>query len=501
MTGITNFADKLPSYITSAETGKGWIGKGWIGDLVRRYHVQQWVTKNAPKLVTFGQNLAKPALSFGEGAVSLLFELFTIFVLVLLLLLEGPKMRRGVLSLFSPGQAREIQAVASQVNRSVVGYMLGNFTTSVICGLTVFISLLATGVPFPGLWALWVALVDFLPIIGGALAGIPVVLFATASKGLTAGIVVLVVFVVYTQIENHVLNPIIMSKTVRISPLLVLLSVLVGASIGAWVGGIFGGFVAALLSIPAAGALQVIVVEVWRLTGPPAAAEIDAIKPDGTVVAVETDRDDRGRRGHARRGRARRRNQNRSRTGPGFSGVDPGPSPAPVVHDVVQRPPPRPQVALVRLGVVPDRDRADRLLVVRHPERVAERLHRLGHDPEVDRAEPLVDHGLQDEQRRHPGVDVPERHRPARLVPVGPALVGLRVPVQVDPLARHRHDHRRRGLGRLGDRRARHRPEPLPVLRFGQREERLPLGEPGRRAAHRVAENPVERLLRDRLSR
>jgi hypothetical protein len=67
----------------------------------------------------------------------------------------------------------------------------------------------------------------------------------------------------------------------------VLLSVLVGASIGAWVGGIFGGFVAALLSIPAAGAVQVIVVEIWRLTGPPRAAEIDAITPAGTVVAVE----------------------------------------------------------------------------------------------------------------------------------------------------------------------------------------------------------------------
>jgi hypothetical protein len=60
-----------------------------------------------------------------------------------------------------------------------------------------------------------------------------------------------------------------MSKTVRISPLLVLISVLVGASIGSWVGGLFGGFVAALLAIPAAGALQVIVREVWHLTGPP----------------------------------------------------------------------------------------------------------------------------------------------------------------------------------------------------------------------------------------
>ena len=289
VTGITNFANKLPSYINSAETGKGWIGKGWIGDLVRRYHVQQWVAKNAPKLVTFGQGLAKPALSFGEGALSLLFELFTIFVLVLLLLLEGPKLRRGFLSLFSTSQSREIQSVATQVNRAVVGYMLGNFTTSIICGLTVFISLVATGVPFPALWALWVALVDFLPLIGGALAGIPVVLFAAASKGITAGIVVLVVFLVYTQIENHVLNPIIMSKTVRISPLLVLLSVLVGASIGAWVGGIFGGFVAALLSIPAAGALQVILVEIWRLTGPPVTTvTMETVETGGSAVEVET---------------------------------------------------------------------------------------------------------------------------------------------------------------------------------------------------------------------
>jgi predicted PurR-regulated permease PerM len=67
-----------------------------------------------------------------------------------------------------------------------------------------------------------------------------------------------------------------MSKTVRISPLLVLVSVLVAASLGDWVGGLFGGFVAALLAIPVAGALQVIVLEVWRLTGPPPAAEAEA---------------------------------------------------------------------------------------------------------------------------------------------------------------------------------------------------------------------------------
>jgi predicted PurR-regulated permease PerM len=277
---ITHLANNLPSYIKSAESGKG-----WIGHLLLKYHVQRWVAQNAPKLITYAQDFSKPALSFGEGALSLLVELFTIFVLVLLLLLEGSKMRRGILSLLSPAQSAEVTRVSSQVNRAVVGYMLGNFTTSVCCGITVFVTLDVVHCPFPGLWALWVALVDFLPIIGGALAGIPTVLFVTGVVSITAGVVTLVVFLIYTQIENHILNPIIMSRTVRISPLLVLISVLVGASLGAWVGGIFGGFVAALLAIPVAGALQVIVREVWRLTGPPP-EDIEAA--GATSVTVQT---------------------------------------------------------------------------------------------------------------------------------------------------------------------------------------------------------------------
>jgi predicted PurR-regulated permease PerM len=75
-------------------------------------------------------------------------------------------------------------------------------------------------------------------------------------------------FVAYQQLENHVLNPVVMSQTVKVNPLLVLVSILVGTSIGDWIGGIFGGFVAALLSIPCAAALQVIVRELWQATAP-----------------------------------------------------------------------------------------------------------------------------------------------------------------------------------------------------------------------------------------
>ena len=265
--GIADLAHTLPSYVNQAEHGRG-----WIGHLVRRYHVQHWVSTNAPKLVSVGQGLAKPALSLGKGAFSLLLTLLTIFVLVVLLLLEGTKMRQGILGLMQPRRAQRYSRIAREVSQSVTGYMLGNFLTSIIAGVVVLVTLMTLGVPFPFLWALWVALVDFLPMIGGALAGIPVVLFATAHS-LTAGVVTLIVFLVYTQVENHVLNPIVMSRTVKVNPLLVLVSILVGAEIGSWIGGIFGAFVGALLAIPGAGALQVLIRELWQATAPETAAE------------------------------------------------------------------------------------------------------------------------------------------------------------------------------------------------------------------------------------
>jgi len=264
--GLTHFSHRLPAYVLSAEHGRG-----WIGHLVRHFHLEAWVTRNAPKLQRLGATLARPALTVGKGAASLLATLGTIFVLIVLFLLEGPKMRQGLLGLMRPERVAYYTRVAGEISQSAIGYALGNLLTSLIAGVVVFVTLTALGVPFPLLWALWVTLVDFLPMVGGALAGIPTVLFALAHS-LTAGIVTAAAFIAYQQIENHVLNPVIMSRTVNVNPLLVLLSLLVGTSIGDWVGGLFGSFVAALLSIPVAGALQVITRELWQATtwaGPP----------------------------------------------------------------------------------------------------------------------------------------------------------------------------------------------------------------------------------------
>jgi predicted PurR-regulated permease PerM len=265
--GLTHFANALPSYIDKAQHGRG-----WIGHLIRRYHVQSWVQRNSAKITSIATGLGKPALALGKGAASILLMLFGVFTFVVLLLVEAPKMRRGLMTMLEPHRAARYTRIGSAVSRSVSGYILGDLLTSLSAGVVVFVTLLTLGVPYALLFALWVALVDFLPTIGGALAGIPTILFAFTHSTF-AGVVTAIVFLLYTQIENHVLNPLVMSRTVKINPLLVFTSVLIGADIGAWLGGFFGGFVAVLLAVPVAGSLQVVVQEYWRSSGADALEE------------------------------------------------------------------------------------------------------------------------------------------------------------------------------------------------------------------------------------
>jgi predicted PurR-regulated permease PerM len=133
--------------------------------------------------------------------------------------------------------------------------------------LVVFFTLELLSVPYALLWALWVALVNFLPSIGCALAGIPTVMFAL-TRSFTAAAITAVVFLIYQQVENHVLNPVIMSRTVKVNPLLVIIALLINVDVGHWLGGTLAAFVGGLLAISAAAVTQVVGREFWGPDGP-----------------------------------------------------------------------------------------------------------------------------------------------------------------------------------------------------------------------------------------
>jgi predicted PurR-regulated permease PerM len=272
VSSAVHFGHEIPTLISRAKKGKGPLGR-----LVFRLHLQKYLSEGSAKFTAQVTKVLKPAtaLSVGAAALTDLVTIGAIAVLTLFTMLESPRLWRGFLSVFRPATSVRLERVINESIRSVTGYMVGNFLTSLIAGVISGLTLAILGVPFALLLGAFVALVDLLPLVGGLLAGVPVVVIA-AIHSVPAGIVMLVVFLVYQQVENHLLNPVIMSRTVRLNPFWVLLAVLVGASLGGKIGSDLGTFVGALIGIPAGGALQVALREIRRgpdaIEGPPASA-------------------------------------------------------------------------------------------------------------------------------------------------------------------------------------------------------------------------------------
>jgi predicted PurR-regulated permease PerM len=240
----TEFVDNFPKYVEDAKAGRG-----TIGHLVKRYKIDDYVQRNQAKLRKAAQNAGKPALAVAQTVVSGLAALVTIMVLTFLMLLEGPRMLESGVGILSPPTAERVKRVGADAARAITGYVAGNLLISLIAGVVTYVSLRILSVPFPEVLALWVAFADLIPLVGATLGAVPTIGIAFLHST-SAGIIMIIVFVAYQQFENHVLQVTIMSRTVKLNPLTVLVSVLAGVELF--------GFLGALLAIPAAGVIQVI---------------------------------------------------------------------------------------------------------------------------------------------------------------------------------------------------------------------------------------------------
>ena len=179
-----------------------------------------------------------------------LIAFLTITVLAFLFLSQTETMGKAALNLVPVRRREAVRTTTIDAAAAVSGYMIGNLIISAIAGTTALICLLLLGVPSPFVLALWVAFADLIPLVGATL-GAAVAVLAAFFHSPTAGIIAIIFFIVYQQIENSVLYPSIMAKRVKINPLIVLLSVLLSVAIF--------GFIGALLAVPASGAIQVAV--------------------------------------------------------------------------------------------------------------------------------------------------------------------------------------------------------------------------------------------------
>jgi predicted PurR-regulated permease PerM len=199
---------------------------------------------------------AVPGYVFGTAGTVLggVVAVTTVLFLMIFLLIELPNLSRLVLGQLQPAQRERAIAIAQHANRQVGGYVFGNLVISVICGTVTWLSLYVLGVPYSLALAVFMAVFDIIPLVGATIGSIVVIGAAFLLTGTTAGIAMFVIVMVYQQIENHVLQPLIYGRTVALSSLTVLLAVLVG--------GAALGLVGALLAIPIAGTLQAVIGEI-----------------------------------------------------------------------------------------------------------------------------------------------------------------------------------------------------------------------------------------------
>jgi len=208
-------------------------------------------------------------------AASIVAATITILTIMVMLLIEGPRAWLSFTNIMTGERRVWAERIGQNFLRSTGGYVRGNLAISVVAGISSYIVLKILGVPYAETLAVLVAILDIIPLVGATIGAVIVCIVGFATGGLVDGIVLVVFFVVYQQFENNVLQALVYSKTVALSPLVVFIAALVGASLG--------GIVGVLLAIPLASAGWVLGKDLLALRSAQRAGETGPGR-DGDVV-------------------------------------------------------------------------------------------------------------------------------------------------------------------------------------------------------------------------
>ena len=248
---VTSFGHHAPDLLAKLTSGHG-----KLGFLEHRFHVVEharvWIAQRGGAAL-----LAKPALHAAGGFLQTGAAVVAVAFLTLFVGLGGRKWFDAFLEVVPEGSRERWRRGGSGVADAVGGYVAGNVLISLVAGAVTTLILLATGVPYPVPLGLVVAVFDLVPLVGATL-GTVIVAAVALTKGVPTTLIVVAGMIVYQQIENNALQPLVYHRTVQLSPLAIAVSVAAGAEVG--------GIVGALLAIPIAGALKVTARELvaWR---------------------------------------------------------------------------------------------------------------------------------------------------------------------------------------------------------------------------------------------
>ncbi len=202
-------------------------------------------------------NAAGVLSDVGLGLVNSIFALVTILILSVFLVGSGRRWIDAGLSMRPPAQAERLRRTTDRIGNAIGAYVGGALAQAIVAGVTTYVVLLILGVPFAGPLAVLVALFDLIPLVGATIGAVLVGVVTLFSDFPTDTIVWTIWAIVYQQVENTVIQPQIQKRAVNIHPFVVLVSVLFGSTLF--------GVLGALLAIPLAAAVQIVIREFLHL--------------------------------------------------------------------------------------------------------------------------------------------------------------------------------------------------------------------------------------------
>lgn len=240
---VTTLIDETPSYITEIET---WLSDQFDIEIETDQLLAEFSEGGAA--ASLASNIAGNLVSIGATVVSILFQMLTISLFTFYLVADGPKLRRLICSALSPSRQTQVLHVWELAIEKTGAYIYSRALLALSSFVFHWVLFAVLGVPFPVPLAIWVGVLSqFVPVVGTYIAGVLPVLIALLDEPISA-VWVLIVILVYQQLENYLLQPRITAHTMAIHPAVAFGTVIVGASLL--------GAVGAFLAIPAGATIQ-----------------------------------------------------------------------------------------------------------------------------------------------------------------------------------------------------------------------------------------------------
>jgi predicted PurR-regulated permease PerM len=248
--GIEDLSADLPGYVDDLRHNET------FRDYDDRYQITEKLTQQAEELPSKLGDAAGTLRDVTVGVFTRFVQLFSILVITFFLVKDGHRLLEFLYRQVPPERARRLRMIADDVSDAIAGYVFGNFVISILAGLVTYVTLRILDVPFATPLAILFGFFDLIPLVGATLGGILVgivVAFVDFPVGL---IIWAAVLILYQQVENNLIQPLVYGRAVQLHPLIVIVAILIGAALV--------GVLGALVAIPAAAAVQAVIRDYWR---------------------------------------------------------------------------------------------------------------------------------------------------------------------------------------------------------------------------------------------